>query len=75
MKYSAILSDTYPTNLSKEHLGWIVEGIISQDTATHGNHPIPDGYYITTSRLVDVVEEDGNKYLITNSTTYLLKED
>ena len=44
MKYSAILSDTYPTKLSKEHLGW-------------------------------VVEENGNKYLITNSTTYLLKED
>ena len=75
MEYSAILSDTCPSNLSKEHLGWVVEGVISGDTATHGNHPIPDGYYITTSRLVDVVEEGGNKYLITKSTTYLLKED
>lgn len=49
---------------------WLAWGIIQGDKATHGNHPIKDGYEIRTSPVEDIVEEDEVQYIITRNSTY-----
>ncbi len=53
-------------------VGRVMEGFIFEDTKLDGNHPFPQCHYINTSNLKQVVRENGETYLVTRNTTYLM---
>lgn len=59
----------YPKNL-----GYVIYGYVYNDSATHGNHPFPDGTWIHTSLVKSIEEVEGERYVHTLNSTYKLRD-
>lgn len=76
MEHQAI----FETRLHRDENGKLLgtghsfQGFIFEDKCTHGKHPFPDGRYIYTSVVLDIVEEDDKVYFVTHNTVYLVRE-
>lgn len=48
-------------------------GVISDDKATHGNHPFPDGTPVLTSAVIEVFATPEGSWLVTANSCYRIE--
>lgn len=53
--------------------GDTLEGHLYGDSATHGNHPFPDGTHVNTSRIESVIVRDSRVFVKTRNSIYRIK--